>query len=93
MGIFASYFDFGKDREVHIVFVFDKSCNAAVSQGLLFSKLVARERQDAEVLIIELRLQFNQLFIMLICVATFTGDIYNKQDLQVSMIQSDGEWF
>ena len=54
MGTLANDFDFRKDREVHIVVVFDKSCNAAVSQRLLFAELVARECQYAEVLIIKI---------------------------------------
>lgn len=81
MGIFTSYFDFGKDREIHIVFVFDKSSNATVSQRLLFAKLVAGECKDTEIFLKEFGLQLNQLFVMLICVATLTGNINNKQDL------------
>jgi len=91
MGIFTNYFDFGKDREIHIVFVFDKSSNATVSQRLLFAKLVAGEGKDTEIFLKEFGLQLNQLFVMLICVATLTGNINNKQDL-VDWVQNTEVW-
>ena len=83
MGLFTSYFNLCQDRKIHIVLVFNKSCNATVSQRLLISKLVTRKCHNTEVLIIKFWLEFHKLHVMLVCVATLTCNIHNQQDLTV----------
>ena len=83
MGLFTSYFNLCQDRKIHIVLVFNKSCNATVSQRLLISKLVTRKCHNTKVLIIKFWLEFHKLLVMLVCVATLTCNIHNQQDLTV----------
>lgn len=83
MGLFTSYFNLCQDRKIHIVLVFNESCNATVSQRLLISKLVTRKCHNTKVLIIKFWLEFHKLLVMLVCVATLTCNIHNQQDLTV----------
>ena len=86
MCLITLYFDFWEHRKVHIICIFDKPCNTTVSQGFLIAKLITRKCQHTEILIREFRLQLNQLSVVLIGIATFTGNVDNQQDLELNKV-------